>query len=110
MRQGRLDRRIAIVEYVEQVSATTGERGMVPIKLCDAWARRVPMGVAERLFGRELVSEESVTWSIRHRRDVKPNMVVVWRGKEYRIEGVQDGDGRDYETLLLTIAEATPGE
>ena len=106
MRAGRLDRRIHILERGDERSATTGELVPVWVVLLSRWARRVPKGSAERVLGRELVSEDSITWSIRYTDQVHAKQKLRYAGDDYHITGVYEADSRRQELLIVTSKES----
>lgn len=104
MNAGKLDRRITILRCVES-KGSSGEILRDWTELASAWARRVPQGAAEKLLGRELVSESSVLWSIRWRDDVTSEMRIKFDGRQHQILGVYEGQERHAELLILTTIE-----
>lgn len=105
MHATRMDRKIYILQPVEERNSSTGELTREWVVLARVWARKVPKAAAERVVGSELVSMASVVWSIRYRGDVTPEMRVQSEGVIYQIEAATEGPGRRVETLLVTTTE-----
>lgn len=105
MRAGRLDRRVKVLSRVEQKNASTGEIVPVWVPMNTYWARRVPKGAAERVLGRELVSEETTVWSFRYNTNIDAKKRLQYASEQYRILGVYEGNDRRDEILVLTIKE-----
>lgn len=104
VRFGRMDRRV-------RIDAPTGARGGLGeategwVQLATVWARKLQPSVAAKVVGPELVSEQSVVWSVRYRADVTSLCRLVAGEEVYRIDGVYEGSGRLEELIILSRRE-----
>ena len=69
-------------------------------------AKMVKRGAVSRVIGRELVSDNQILWSIRHKRHIDSNMRIEFESEMYQIDGVYRGPGRRIELFLLTTKES----
>lgn len=103
VRAGELNRRVS----VQQRSSTPGNFGAASEtwqEVFPAWARILPLGGRELLFAKQIASESSHQVTIRYRASVTPRMRIVYQGRVFEIESVNDVEER-HEYLELLCSE-----
>ena len=98
---GRLRQKITLREPVVS-DDTKGSRQRYQDAATDVFAQVVPKLVVEQTLGSpggdNIAAQYDLRVVIRYRENVDVGWHIVWRGDEYRIEGVIDGDGKTTAT------------
>ena len=96
MAAGRLRHKITLRRPVVSED-TKGSRQRFQDVSPDVFAQVVPQLVSEQTLGApggdNIAAQYDLRVVIRYRTDMDVGWHLVWRGDEYRIEGVIDGDG-----------------
>lgn len=103
MQAGKLKDRVSFMQHLELRSATGATKRTWSV-IDTVWGQFTPVSAKDVIAGKAAGVEILARLKIRYRDDIKRNMRVVCRGKNYDIIGeplADNNTGREYLTLML---------
>lgn len=110
MRTGTLDRRITLQRPpVEAEVDAVGQPTDAWVTVATVWAEVIFGGGSESFEADQTAARQRVTFRIRFRRGVSPEMRVVLDGNVYQVEDVAEPKRREELVLTCFAIAAVPG-
>lgn len=108
---GDLDRRIKIQQNTPAAPNEFGEREPVWSDFATVWAQLRPLRGKEAMAAGAETQQHTTVFRIRYRRDITPEMCVVYNGRSYDIENIQEPQGMrgQYLDIEATAREVASG-
>ncbi len=88
MRIGKLRERVLVQQYIEQDDNVGGDIGTFE-DLCSIWAQVTTKSNDESIIGGSIQSQNTYTFRIRRRDDIKASMRLIWQGRTLNIVSIQ---------------------
>lgn len=108
MAAGKFDRRLSLEAPSTRVSASGGVDQIWTL-LGGVWAELVQATGGEARDADQVVAEQKTVFRIRYRRDILPEMRVVYRGRPYAIEDVSEPDRNQHIVLTCSALNVQSG-
>ena len=109
MNPGKLNRRIMLLRYdnVDGAEGLTTQK-LVPAIANKIWAAVEPVNGREYYEEMKFKNDDAVKFTIRYRAGIENYMLVLYRDRLYKIEGIVD-PAEKHEMLELTCALTNRG-